>query len=153
MHPCVSWKPKEIEQLRTDFLKGVPIKLIARALKRTPGSVNKALSRFEIRPARCFKERKYAIPSLHRKAKKPYVDEIAGRSGQYPLHPAYPSPWTSFATILEWLQAENISFKTLSHDTYMIDNRPLSKMQVVMYANKQRIERGYDVFLVENITW
>lgn len=148
MNTCMNWNNEDIEQLRLHFLKGLPIKLIARTLSRSPGAVNKALSRFNIRTPRRFKEKKTLLSfkkvtsSLFQRKKKCSERERK-----------CPSSWTSFSKIVEWLNDQGTECVPLSEDNFLIQNRPYTKLQVVMYANKLRLERGYAIFLVENITW
>ncbi len=141
MTPCMSWKNDEIERLRTDFLKGLPIKMIARALQRTPGSVNKALSRFRIRTPRLLKKPVRLEPTKPRKKLYKDVNQKACLA------------WTSFNAILAWLKEEGIEVSHPSDDSYFLEGRPLSKMQIVMCANKIRLEKKLTIFLVEDITW
>src|SRR5690606_30768894 len=106
MSQCINWKSEDIEKLRHYFLKGIPIKIIARTMDRTPGSVNKALSRFHIRTPRCFKEKK--AHSSSRIEKRVDLEK----------DPGMPSSWTSFFTIIEWLRSQNIDVCERSFDSF-----------------------------------
>ncbi|MBX9976971.1 MAG: GcrA family cell cycle regulator [Alphaproteobacteria bacterium] len=141
MNQCINWKSEDIETLRFYFLKGLSIKMIARTMARTPGAVNKALSRFHIRTPRCFKEKKAYLPSQTEKRSNSEKD------------PGMPSSWTSLFTILTWLREQNIIVHETSLDTFYIGSRPFSKMQIVMYANKLRLEQGHEIFLAKDVTW
>ncbi len=139
MNQCTYWKSEEIEKLRLYFLQGLSIKIMARTLDRTPGSVNKALSRFHIRTPRCFKERK--------------LSSRTGRRADVEKDLGMPSSWTSFFNILQWLREQNIIIHETASGRLYLNKRPLSKMQLVMFANKRRIEQGHEIFLAEDVTW
>ncbi|MDR1598099.1 MAG: hypothetical protein LBR89_04155 [Holosporales bacterium] len=59
------WSPDEIEFIRQGFLDGMPVKVLAQMLGRSPTALNKALSRFRIRSTKglsCY------VPALNRRS-------------------------------------------------------------------------------------
>ena len=142
MTSMVHWSREEIEKLKEDFLKGAPIKIIAKALGRSPGAVNKALTRFQVRTPRIFKEKilKYPSHKMHRLAllrERELKAKIC---------------WTPLIEVTKWLQNNGDSV-TVSDGCFLINNRPMTEMQLIMHTNKKRIEQGFEIFLVEHVTW
>lgn len=164
MESTTCWNPLEIEQLRLDFLKGFPIKMIARRLSRTPGAVNKALTRFHIRTPRDFRPR---YPSFLRATPTSTTDTrttyppAAANSNHKKLAPKStkktPSTkqkgWVTFENVVEWIMNQNISCTPVGDEHYLIQHRRHTLLQVLLFANKQRIAQGLDIFFVEGLTW
>ena len=143
MVTTANWSQDDIEKLKEEFLKGLPIKLIAKVLGRTPGAVNKALSRFQVRTPRIFKERTHKDQCL-RLAKLAIERE---RELKSKIH------WASLQDVIKWLQEDVGDRVAFSDGCILINNRPMTKMQLTMYANKKRLENGFEIFLVEDVTW
>ena len=137
----VYWSEKEIEYMREGFLRGESIKKIACGLGRTPGAVNKALSRFHIRTPRIFKERvekplKTASWKVHREK------EIRASIS-----------WISITDVVSWLMEIGEHVESREGNGYLINRCPKTKLQLLMYANQKRLERGDEIFMVEDVTW
>ncbi len=136
LHP---WTEDEIDRLRLDFLRGLPIKAIARSIERTPTAVNKALTRFQIRTPRNLRKDE-AKDSSRRKQFFEKDNRIRETI-----------PWIPFLTVIDWLRNQGLIIKRIE-DNYHIGRRPYSPTQLLMFANKLRIEQGHEIFLVEDIT-
>lgn len=147
MTTAYSWKTHDIDTLRKHFLKGLPIKCIATAMDRTPASVNKALSRFHIRTPRTLKTPhiiKDPHPTRKKRVTSPHADHPHKHKGLN---------WAKFEAVLRWMKHNNIAYIQSSSHTFFVEHKPCSPAQIVMYANKKRLERGEDIFFVEDITW
>ena len=135
-HP---WTEDEIDRLRLDFLRGLSIKAIARIMERTPTAVNKALTRFQIRTPRTIRK-----DETNDSSKRKHFFEKESRIREN-------IPWIPFLTVIDWLRNQGLIIKRIE-DEYHIGKRPYSPNQLLMFANKLRIEQGHEIFLVEGIT-
>lgn len=147
MAASYSWNSHDIDTLRLHFLKGIPIKSIAFSMNRTQASVNKALSRFKIRTPRTLKV------SCHTQKKSSSSSRAAPSRDAHASLRHTSVQWTKFEAVLHWMRAHHIEYTQTSHRTFLIQRRPLSRAQVVMYANKLRLEKGEEIFFVEDVTW
>ena len=71
------WEENEVNQLKTSFFQGLSLKAMAKILNKSPGAVNKALTRFNIRPTKKPKSiwslsMLNAAPKPHKKNQNPY---------------------------------------------------------------------------------
>lgn len=166
MDSLACWKPLEIEQLRLDFLKGFPIKMIARRLSRTPGAVNKALTRFHIRTPRDFRPRypsflRVDLSKIQGIPSHTYPPQGAANSNQQKkpstltkkVQPHRSKGWVNFEDVVAWLHDQHIACTPTEDERYLLQDRPHTLLQVILFANKRRIDQGLDIFFVEGITW
>jgi hypothetical protein len=113
---------------------------MARNLGRTPTSINKALSRFEIRTPRKYIEK----PQKHHPSKT-YIKEPEKRFSKI--------EWTPFKQILSWLKTIGHDISVTKERQHLVDKKPMSTLQILMLANQLRLQRNEEIFLVENVTW
>jgi hypothetical protein len=146
------WTESEIYQLRTHFLQGKPIKVIARDLGRTPTALNKAISRFGIRPLRSFKHRK-SLSSLQIStsfpAKQTRVHEKSCSISFNPLH-KIPNQIVDLAQVLQFLKDEGVEVQVISAqgNVFILNYASVNAQQIVLKANQIRTERGLPIFSV-----
>lgn len=155
----MQWSKKDIEMMKFSFLNGEKIKLIAHKMGRTPTSINKALSRFGIR-RKTGKAYNYRFPlALMRSYQNPIY---ANTSIQKTNKVTYDEPtevednWVNFQEVVIWLQTTGDRVNSISYlkNTYFVVNgKILTKEQVLIYANKRRIEKKLPIFLVKQMTW
>lgn len=161
MVPGLSWTKKEVEYLKSSFLNGQQIKAIARAMGRTPSAVNKALSRFGLRSHKSF-QTYYGIPKvatlprqyLHKK----HTIRPTQPAQNLPLNTSRDDTqpeWVSMTSVLDWLKNEQIFvlFRAGHSFPFVVGAKPMTTEQVVLHANKLRLERKQPPFMVENVTW
>lgn len=64
--------------------------------------------------------------------------------------------WTQMGGVLYWLHSEGINVKRHQYANgevfYILEGRILSGCQVVLMANRHRLEKGLALFLVETLT-
>lgn len=135
------WSEQEIDILKEGFLRGESIKRIACQLNRTPGAVNKALSRFQIRTPRIFKVRAEKVKTAS-SFKVLREKEIRATIN-----------WIDIADVILWLKGIGEKVEQGGGGGYLINRCPKTKLQLLMYANQRRIERGDEIFMVEDVTW
>jgi hypothetical protein len=141
------WTPDEIEKIRSDFGSGKKIKVIASELGRSMTAVNKFLSRAGIRQ----KKRKKYVPSRRRMTQD--------SSCWIPIPPSLPE-YSEFNDVVLYLREKGHDVRRLLSSsratlfegaTCMIDGRPISKVKLLLLANRLRIEAGEPVFKVVDI--
>lgn len=132
----IQWTQAEIQQLTKDYTIGLPLRVIANRLGRSYTALCKAVSRFKIPPNK----------NLTRKinTKKLLVLE---------------DNWVDFTTVLSYLRYIDINVNLLrdkyldGEQLYSIHTKILTSSQVLLYANRKRIESGSPLFKVRNLSW
>lgn len=139
------WTDKEIEILKNEFSNKTKLKIIALKLGRTTTAINKFLSRSGIRPK---KMRTYTIHPVPR-----YVPRII-------IEPSLAATFKNcvgFPKIISYLTSKNYKIFPLKVNTfrmfcpnadYLLDGKPVSKLQLIILANKLRAEEKQNLFKV-----
>ncbi len=150
------WSPLEISQAREYFLYGLPIKNIAQKLGRTPSSINKALTRFGIRPST---QRRQSIPKITTKTKTT-KNKLQPPSFDKKILRKHLDNWVSFWKVCNYLSAQNICFyeqsphgTALEKRTFLVNDKIFSSSQLLLMANKIRVENNQSAFLVDELSW
>lgn len=147
------WTEEDIKKIRCCFIEGLQIKDIAKELNRTPTAINKALSRFNIRPIRqgievrsSLKENKTCL------AKKPSF-EIKS------LHREIDN-WVSFCKLCDYLAQQKVRFYevtkagvSLEQRQFKVGEKILSTRELMMMANKIRFEKNLGPLFVRGVSW
>ncbi len=148
------WSTAEIEKLKTNYAAGKRIKIIAHELGRTPSAVNKTITRLGI--TRRFKKitirrlttLQYRTNSIQNKTAPAKVDKKN----------------VTFATITKYLQSKgfniskyhsptNFNVFDINEEIFKVGNTPMTKMKVLLFANKIRLEEKQPIFSSKDITW
>ena len=157
------WDEEEILKLRDSFVQGCSLKIMARQFERSPGAVNKALTRFNIRPTQ-YKVKKPIFPPLnyeHKKPRtpKPYMSLKETASWQYThkhiLKGGQDKPWVSWYGVLAFLKRNGYKVKSAgagANVRYMLNGRAILPKQLLIQANKERVEQNLAPYHVENMT-
>ena len=138
------WTFEEFVKAKKGFKEGAPIKVLAQDLGRSETAVNKFLSRSGIRKAMGRDKQ-----SKHRL--KPHVKKVAINSVKT-TH--LKSTRVSFADVVSYLMEKgytvrrnqvfgNTYYKT---EKYLLNERPASKLKLLLYANKLRTEENKEIF-------
>lgn len=149
------WTVEEIEKLRNRYAEGNRIKLIAKELGRTPSAINKALSRLSIsrRNTKIFtKKRNIKLHSNHTSKTIPQNETTKTQVN------------ASFLTITKYLQSKGFQVSRFSDsvisncyktpgEIFKVGNTPMSKMKLLLFANKLRLENKEPIFSSREITW
>ena len=150
------WSPLEINQAREYFLYGLPIKNIAQKLGRSPSSINKALTRFGIRSST---QRRHSLPKTTDKTKT-RKSKLQPPSFDKKILRKHLDNWVSFWKVCNYLSAENICFyeqsphgTALEQRTFLIKDKIFSSSQLLLLANKIRVENNQSAFLVDELSW
>ena len=158
------WENSEVDTLRISFLQGMSLKGIARVLDKSPGAINKALTRFNIRPPRKPKP-VWSIAALD-VAPKPKRNRVK-RDVLVSLRET--SAWQSSKTIYmtsdkHWVHLEEVVAFLLqsgeqltvvghgAHATYYLNKRLMSPADLLIKANQYRSEKRLPPFYVESLT-
>lgn len=139
------WTDKEIDVLKNEFANKTKLKLIALKLGRTTTAINKFLSRSGIRP---HKARIYTIHT---------VPKLTQRVVLEPSLVATFKNFVDFSKVVSYLISKNYKISQLKVSTlkiicpraeYLLDGKPVSKLQLVILANKLRAEENQNLFRV-----
>ena len=154
------WTPSDIEQMKIAFLQGKAIKVIARQLGRTPTALNKALTRFGIRQNRKPKINP-AYPNWRRYWNEQIssdhsVDDAPSEtflSNRFYLKSNDPR-WVPLEKVIGYLEKQGyrVSCHQTSSGDYQIDGRIVKAHQLLLLANKLRMEERKPIFMVSEVT-
>lgn len=142
------WKQNDIENLKSDYQQGVRIKVIAGKLGRTETAVQKALTRFGVRPQRKQKRIKKAIKLRESKVTSP-AKAFKETSEQ-----------VSFTDVIHYLMNKGQRIRAIGIDpsqkycskfAFLLNDQPASKMTMLIAANKLRLAENKSVFRVWNL--
>jgi hypothetical protein len=144
-----TWKNNEIEILKNKFLEGKSIKEISKEMGRTPTALNKAVSRFGIRQSRSYKPKSTSRNS---------IDNLFTNSDKiiFKSKVREENKWVDINKVVNYLHKKGIFVNKNDIDTkdlYFLDSKPLLASQLVLKANRLRVEENKKIFLVDGITW
>ncbi len=152
------WSATDIENARSYFLEGLAIKRIAKELGRTTTATNKALSRFGIRfekPRKNLSE----SHSTYKKEKSLMPASIVPSFERYALQKEFEN-WVSFWQVCQYLSSQNICLYELSAPNidlkcrqFKVGTKTLNAGQLLVIANKMRIEGNLKAFFVKGLSW
>ncbi|MDR1391561.1 MAG: hypothetical protein LBI95_04365 [Holosporales bacterium] len=145
-----NWTRKEINILKSGFVAGKLVKILALEIGRSTTAVNKFLSRSGIRTRRW---------SIH---KKPLGSSEIFEVTQRNLAKGYNSEIeVGLEEVVHYLRMrglrilENKIDCNLSHenDKYMLKDIPISDVKLLLLANRLRLEKGEPIFSVPSLTY
>ncbi|MDR3031042.1 MAG: hypothetical protein LBU35_01495 [Holosporales bacterium] len=141
-----SWTIEEFEKLKKGFLCGKKIKAIATEIGRSETAVNKFLSKSGIR--RLAPKRRKSEPYCYRiKRVNNIICQPAGKTKK---------DYASFADIISYIVQnghtvrKNREFGNMfyKNEEYVLDEKPLTKAKLLIFANKLRVEDNKPIFKV-----
>ncbi len=149
------WTSREINKLKTDYAAGKRIKIIANELGRSTSAVNKTISRLAMtrRNIRVLSTKKYTKFATRLKKENNFIQKKTPKKNT-----------VSFITITKYLNSKGISIFKFSNpiiehcyknekEVFKVGNIPMTKMKVLLLANKMRIEEKEPIFSLKDITW
>lgn len=155
------WKQTEIQSLKDYYTQGLPIKKIAEHLGRSQTALSKAITRFNLL--------QYKPPQKLRKDYKNFSDNILGMP---PIQQSQKTifikrffalemreKWVEFNDVLHYLSQQNIKV-TMLHKTnhygealYSLNNKTVVSTQILLVANRIRVENADVPFKVKKLSW
>lgn len=149
------WSATEISKMRSYFLAGLSMKDIASKLSRSTTAINKALSRFGIRP----ELPRQKIVSMSRTKRDIQCSLKPPSFGRKSLQEEFDN-WVGFWKLCDYLGQQKVCFYEVSAPGTSIDRRQfrvgakiLSARQLLMLANKMRMENNLKPFFVRGLSW
>lgn len=135
------WTIQDVNRMKELYFAGTPIKIIAKALKRTPTSVNKALARFQVRTSR------------HTTSELAKPIKVAVPVQTPPLQ----SQWVSIKFMENWLISREYPLHKCSccrYPTrhYVLGTEHMELGQLLIVFNKIRHSMGLDTLWVEEVS-
>jgi hypothetical protein len=126
----VRWSYKEIKFIKFGFLSGIPIKILAQQIGRSPSALNKALSRYHIRGNESTGEYSTSV-----RKKRPME--------------------TSMDFVIQFLNSNGYNVYKRSFHVgvkyvceYFINQQPVAPARLIVIANGLRLEERRSIFLV-----
>ncbi len=181
MSRASEWTAEEIEKLKISFLKGQKMKITARELGRSHTALNKALSRFGIRPLRKIegiKPKSYLTCGSHNLGNQPFAHSYPALSSggarsllkgsalsfdsttdtSFKLRSGLQKNeqrWVSLNKIITYLERQGhcITTKNARQGCYEVDKKPATATYLLLLANRLRVEENKPIFMVSEVTW
>ena len=147
------WKNEEIEKLKKDFLSGKKIKNIAFELGRSHTAVNKYISRLGLRKKRTTKN---ISPSKIAVKKKDFsLSEHIRRKVYNNEQIVDFSKVILYMRLLGYKVSKNNSFQSTFYtdEEYTLNNKPISKIKLLLLANRLRSEENLPIFKTSELEW
>ncbi len=155
---ATQWTPQMVEQIRNGFLNGLELKVMAIAVGRTPGAVNKALSRFGIRRTQnliAFRGKSKRLPNIPKEKSINGTDQwfrkFLNRERE---------KWVNFDEIISYLNSQNLKvlpgnakLSPLKNRQFIVGTKQYNALQILLIANKLRAEQNLSTFFVNNLSW
>lgn len=152
-----TWSAEDIKQLSKYYTMGFPIKEIANILHRSPTALYKAISRFHLqslkppKDAPIFDENGLPVPTAKERREKSYLKKL--------FSICMNEEWVDFSIVLEYLREQNINVEFLNQrnkygeDLYALNRKIFVASQVLLVANRLRVEEKKSPFKVQNVSW
>ena len=147
-----NWCPTDIDALKIAFLRHVPIKMIARSMGCSPSAINKALTRFDIRPK--LLERSWANKRPKHERKLYIVEQKTTTLCVLPQSTSkIDHSKTTPQQLLEFLrghgqQVEVRVNKSTWNVEFILGYQTLTLNQLLLIANKIRHEQGLNMLVL-----
>ena len=159
------WTPEEIALIKSGFLEGKLVKVIALEVGRSTTAVNKFLSRSGIRTRR-WSIRKNAhlehLSSMNNRSSKGREDLVKQQNSMKggETDDVYSGEVTTgFQEVVEYLKSNGYSISKKNKkmfapsDDYAVNDKPISDVKLLILANRLRCEKHQPVFLVPELAW
>ncbi|HCU06891.1 MAG TPA: hypothetical protein DIC42_04850 [Holosporales bacterium] len=156
-----TWKQTEIQRLKDYYTQGLPIKKIAEHLGRSQTALSKAITRFNLL--------QYRPPQTIRRDYKHFLDNTLGTP---PIKQSQKTifikrffaletreKWVDFKDVLYFLSQQNIKVNMLhkanndGEALYSLNNKTVVSSQILLVANRIRVENADVPFKVKNLSW
>ena len=144
------WSKEETDYLKTSYLHGVSLKIMAAELKRSLSAVNKALSRYNLRTGR--KPEGIILPGQQKKT--PATPPKSRKDCQvFTALPPEDRRWVTLEEVISWLKTQKIYvIKPATEVFYVVAGYPRKKEWILFHANRLREELGLLPYYVKGIT-
>jgi hypothetical protein len=156
------WTKREIEKLKRLYDSNKKIEAIAAELERSFSSVNKAISRIlSSRKRKITKHRRSNIATRYKNTNLPYKQREAKMRGSSSYHAKKEA--ATIEMIAEYLTSKGYNVSRLpdngykffpeEDDVFAVGNVPMTKMKMLLMANRLRVEDKKPIFVSSDITW
>ncbi|CAO5682510.1 MAG: hypothetical protein HEEMFOPI_01711 [Holosporales bacterium] len=151
-----TWTVNDIKTLSTCYTKGMTIKEISQLLNRTPTALHKAISRFGLKSLhpknnQDAAETWYGIPSKEETESVSYLKKF--------FENCFNETWVDFQTVLEYLKKQRVmveplgQFNKKGEELYSIGQKIFLASQILLIANRLRVEENASPFKVKNLSF
>ena len=153
------WQKDEIDLLKKEFKNGTQIKIIANKLGKTETAVNKFLTRCGIRP-------RYRNNRINYRYKSNIINYQSNIIKKQPSN-NNSAKWVNlfnnivdFKEVIKYLKSKNYKISNIISENikliypnsqYMLNGQPVSKMKLLILANKLREEENKNAFKLDCI--
>ncbi|CAO5677044.1 MAG: hypothetical protein HEEMFOPI_01055 [Holosporales bacterium] len=150
-----AWTHQDIENLTVFYTTGLPIKEISKKMGRTPTALHKAISRFKLHPSRNLfsKTADNGLPKVPKNQRRhpSYLKDL--------FEKCFNEHWVTFDEVLNYLKEKKLHVTKLNQksDTfetmYALKNKIFVASQILLIANKLRVEENQIPYKVESMSW
>jgi hypothetical protein len=146
------WTHEEIEILKTGFRAGKRIKILAGELGRSTTAVNKFLSRAGIR------NKRQTIAEREEKKGKKRVFEVSNATLNKIYHNEFQADFFEVVNYLKMAGYRVTKNKMqdgifYQNEEYALNGKPMSRMKILLFANRIRTEKRQPIFSVSSLIW
>ena len=156
-----TWKQNDIQRLKDYYTQGLPIKKIAQHLGRTQTALSKAITRFNLLqykpPQKIRRDYKNFIDNALRTAPIKESQKTVFIKRFFALETC--EKWVDFKDVLHFLSKQNMTVNSLhknNHDgeaLYSLNRKTVVPAQVLLVANRIRVENAQPPFKVKDLSW
>ena len=135
------WTQKEIDFLKKEFENGTQIKIIASKIGKSETAVNKFLTRYGIRP-----RKRYNTKCNIKRSIQSNIDNLRWLSVINDV--------VDFTEVIKYLKSKGYKISNVASDSniqYLLNYYPVSKIKLLILANKLREEENKTCFKVDCI--
>lgn len=152
------WKKDEIDLLKKEFKNGTQIKVIANKLGKTETAVNKFLTRCGIRPRYRNNRINYRYKDIINYQSNIVKKQTINNNSAKWLNLL--NNIVDFKEVIQYLKSKNYKISNIVSENlklfypnsqYMLNGQPVSKMKLLILANKLREEENEKTFKLECI--
>lgn len=151
-----TWTVNDIKTLSTCYTKGMSIKEISQILNRTPTALHKAISRFGLKSLhpknnQDASEAWYGTPSKEETESVSYLKKF--------FEKCFNETWVEFQTVLKYLKNQHVIVESLGQfnkkgeELYSIGQKIFLASQILLIANRLRVEENASPFKVKNLSF
>ena len=156
-----TWKQTDIERLKNYYTQGLPIKKIAQHLGRSQTALSKAITRFNLLqykpPQKIRRDYKHFLENTLRRAPIKQSQKTVFIKRFFALETS--EKWVDFKDILHFLSKNNIEVNCLQKNNkdgeplYSLNRKTVVPAQILLVANRIRVENAAVPFKVKKLSW
>ena len=145
------WSNEELSKLERDYNSGKRLKVIADELGRSLSAVNKFISRSGLRKNGASRKRQTSFIKRESPNNNTNLKNCQHKINKYKQRNS------SFEDVVKYLISKGYCISEYNgiikngEEAFLLFDKPINKLQLLLIANKLRLEENLPVFLVNNL--